>query len=394
MEAAKRASPPSQPLATTSVPVGTAAASSSNPSVPTRAVATGRLVFSTARIIALLYKINRNGVTYDELKSFPAWRLTEAERKIWRFLVQDKTLFQKFARLDQRPDTLSAQDIRLAGQLAGNALELSDEDLVYLRTAPELPAPLAASTRPLAPANVQYSLTPDALWRLLAKLPLPGQPPLTISGLSRYQLPEDSVLNVQERQQLAWLQSPTVQRLLQRVGPPNGVLTLEALRVVVSLMWHPGIMAQVPLIFVKPPVSAAEPSPVAEVEGLTAIADEHFYRRPRQPRLLARRLGNGQADRQLQFSAAAMMRLLYHLDPDGVATLGEIQRYRPESPEEAAVLFGLQQHPIFQALARLDGEPESLSLTDIKIAMNGPTLVLKDAHVSLVILPDATQANS
>jgi hypothetical protein len=89
--------------------------------------------YNTRDIISLLCKINPKGVvTFEELRSYPKYNLNPIQSEILEFLTKDIRFFNRFARLAQPTDKLSADDIRIAAQLAGDALMLTDEDLAYL----------------------------------------------------------------------------------------------------------------------------------------------------------------------------------------------------------------------------------------------------------------------
>lgn len=333
-----------------------------------------RLNISTRDILNLIQRYRLRSMTFDQLVALNLSQLTPEEKTFVLFMRRNPQVFERISRQDREPGSLSQKDVKLAAQLAGDALRLSDEDLRYLQRTP-LPPPLAS--RPLLPNGPTPSgrLQTQDLLNALSKLAGKENAGLRYESLMRLSA-VDSGLRGRELEALRFLQTTTVSKVLQKiVMPHDGMITPEALRVLTSLLWNPSIYGSAPIVFFKSGPSHPD-SEIHEVDTVDPVDDhknEQIRPTKRKP--------------SLRLEAHRMLAILHNISDDGEATLEQLRQYQPRNEEEEKTLHLLRQHNVFEALACLDDHPESLSDEDIKIALAEHALVLSDPFMVLVILP-------
>lgn len=328
----------------------------------------GHFEMSVGQINELFRKFNMVNMKYEDLMALPMSLLTWEEREFVLYLQRNQNIFQWISRLDREPG-LSMQDVHMAAQLAGDALVLNDQDLKYLQSVRE-PEPDIKSASP-QPTPIHYQ--PEQISQVLQKIDPRGVTPEQLMALS----PNPPNLTAQERAVLDFLKSRPVQAMLPNVVKPfNGILTLDALRVLISLIWNPAIYGAVPVVFMHQPLFEDEEEP-EPIDSLASVEREGKHPGVRQPRL------------HVQISARLIAAICKKLSPDGHVTLEQLRRYTPVTIDEARVVNTLKQAKIFQALAAQDDEPDTLSMDDIKLAMTeeGHALLLFDPYIVLVIMP-------
>src|SRR5690606_24277292 len=74
--------------------------------------------------------------TFDQLIALPLSKLTPQEKEFVQYMRRNPQIFHRIASLDGKSASMSPEDVKMAAQLAGDALVLSDEDLLYLKAAP------------------------------------------------------------------------------------------------------------------------------------------------------------------------------------------------------------------------------------------------------------------
>lgn len=318
------------------------------------------------KLIRLLQHFSTMGLTYEQLHSFSTVHLGQAEKEFIQFLQRNPEVFHRLAGLDRQPGVLSADDLKLAAGLAGDALMLSPEDLKYLQEA--------------RPANARKSpgetrkFPASDLITLLSRLS-PDQP-IHLDALQHLSL---TGLSPDEEEMLRFLRSTPAKKLLQKLASPHdGLLLPEVIRVLTSLIWNPSIYGAMPLVFMQSPMFDDEDTLPLEKPGPPNPVSLSGKRRKRyQPPHL-----------KAEVHASKLMEILHKIDPHaGTVTLDQLQAYQPADPEEARTLGLLRQGRVFQALAQVDGQPDSLSETDIRLTMTQEMVVLYDPYLMLVMLP-------
>lgn len=333
----------------------------------------GLLPLSVSQINNLFLRFKLQTLTFQDLQAFPMSQLSPREKEFVRFLQLNPGIFKALAKLDHQPDTLSMQDIKIAAQLAGDALMLSAEDLAYLRQSTAVPA-VKTSTPQTAPALPVFK--PEDLNALLRQLDLQGKPLAALAQLelSRLKLPSA------EMQMLRFLQSAPAQKLLYNITLPYGGLLLpDVMRILASLIWNPAILGAAPIVFLKSPGDGDD----EEVEEVLPMASVDGVRPKGQ-----RRVKGGVSKRQVPLRAAGILRILRQLNPeDGHVTLAQLRGYEPRDAEEARLLNTLKQAKVFELLASQDEEAQTLSPDDVKLALSEDALVVYDPYLVLVVLP-------
>lgn len=332
---------------------------------------------TTQQILNLIQRFRLRSMTYEQLISLPMSQLRPEERDFVNYMRRNPRIFQQISSLDKEPG-LSAQDVKLAAQLAGDALMLSDEDMRYLRQSP-LPEP--ATARQLQPANnlsptgrLQTQDLLNALNRLTRQQDIASVPFETLMQMSAL----DSGLRGRNLESLRFLQTPTVSKVLAKIVQPyDNMVTPEALRVLTSLLWNPSIYGAAPIVFFKN--GPSHPDWDEEIHDIDIVGevDDHKHEQIRPTKRKP----------SLRIAAHTMLDILYNISDDAQATLEQIREYRPRNFEEEKTLNLLRQHNVFEALACLDEDPSSLSKDDVKIALAEHALVLSDPYMVLVILP-------
>jgi hypothetical protein len=330
-------------------------------------------VISTRQIIALIARFKMRSFTYDELRKFPLSLLNPEEKDFINYLRRNRHVFDRIAKLDQDPDSISVDDIKIAARLAGDALVLSDEDLEYLKEAPiQKPAPLEEDEE--EGAKRSKKLQTQDLIDTVQKL----NPKMRFEELMALDI-EQARLRGRARRSMEFLQSPTVSKVLEKVVQPyNGILTPEALRVLTSLLWNPAIYGAAPVVFFRmaPMAHETDIEPLAGMATVDSVDDhKHNVRsRRRKP--------------TFHLEAHHIMNICHKLSPgDGRVSLKQLRKYKPQNLDEEKALNLLRQTNIFQALANLDHDPESLSDDDIQLALAEGNIVLSDPYMILVIQP-------
>ncbi|WP_373531681.1 hypothetical protein [Vampirovibrio sp.] len=335
----------------------------------------GRLNISTRAILNLIQRFRLRSMTFDQLKSLPLSQLSQEEKTFVLFMRRNPQVFERISSGDGEPASLSQKDVKLAAQLAGDSLRLSNEDLRYLRQTP-LPAPSASSPFALsAPTRFGQLQTQDLL-NALKQLVGPEGNGISFEALMRLSA-VNSGLRGRELEALRFLQTNTVSKVLQKIGASNeGIITPEALRVLTSLLWNPSIYGSAPIVFFKSGPSHPDGESIHGVDTVDEV-DDHKNEQIRPTRRKP----------SLRVEAHRMLEILYNISDAGEATLEQLRQYEPRNAEEEKTLHLLRQHNVFEALACLDDNPDSLSDEDIKIALAEHALVLSDPFMVLVILP-------
>ncbi len=333
---------------------------------------------STHQILNLMQRYRIRNFTFQELQRIPLSQLNPAEKDFVNYLRRNPGVFNQLSSLDNDPSSLSEQDIKIAAQLAGDALVLSDVDLRYLRQSP-LPSP--ASARPTASAQQQTPqgrLQTQDLLNTLNKLIPEGKAGIPYGELVSMAAIQ-SGLKGRELESLRFMQTTTVSKVLQKVAQPyDGLITPDVLRVLTSLLWNPSIYGAAPIVFFKSGPSHADydEESVHGVDEVEEVDDnKHDSIRPTRQRPSWR------------LEAHHLHEILHNISEDGHATLQQIRRYEPRNGEEEKAINLLRQSQVFELLANLDHHPESLSDEDIRLALAEGAFVLSDPYMVLVILP-------
>ncbi|WP_303674981.1 hypothetical protein [Vampirovibrio chlorellavorus] len=344
-------------------------------SLPVRSES-NRLDISTRAILNLIQRFRLRTLTFEQLKALPLSQLSQEEKDFVLFMRKNPQVFQRISSMDGVKNSLSAQDVKLAAQLAKDSLRLSNEDLNYLQGSP-LQAP--AAPRPLvgAPTARFGQLQTQDLLETLQLLIKPGQTGLPFDALMTMSAIA-SGLRGRQLEALRFLQTTTVSKVLEKIAAPNnGLVTPEALRVLTSLLWNPSIYGSAPIVFFKSGPSHPDMETIHGIDTVDAVDDhKHEQIRPTQRKP------------SLRLEAHCMLEILHNISGDiAEATLEQLRQYEPRNENEEKTLHLLRQHNVFEALASLDEHPESLSNEDIKLALAEHALVLYDPFMVLVILP-------
>jgi hypothetical protein len=330
---------------------------------------------STRQIISLIIRFRLRSLTYDQLKSLPLSRLNQEEKDFVSYLRRNPHVFERIAKLDNDPSGISVDDVKIAARLAGDALVLSDEDIEYLKD-----APVKANQRlseeesePMEKRRTTQKLQTQDLINTVDKLNPDGLSYEELLALNAGR----TGLRGKALKSLEFLQSPAVSKVLEKVVKPyDGILTPEALRVLTSLLWNPAIYGATPIVFYRTaPLEHTHEEPIVPLHTVDRVDDNKH---------------NIRVDRfkpSLRLEAHHILNICHKLSDDGHVSLKQIQRYQPENRDEEKALNLLRQTQIFQALAGLDDDPDSLSDDDIKLALAEGTIMLSDPYMVLVILP-------
>lgn len=336
------------------------------------------LAISTRDILTLIQRYRLRSMTFQQLEALNLSQLTPEEKSFVLFMRRNPQVFERISGMDRDGSSLSEKDVKMASQLAGDALVLSTEDLRYLRRTP-LPTP--PRTRPDALSrnggpqasqlqtqdliNTLNKLTPDGMQ---------GVPFETLMAMAA----ATSGLRGRDLEGLRFLQTTTVSKVLQKVvAPYNGLVSPEVLRVLTSLLWNPSIYGSAPVVFFQ-----SGPSHADAVEGIHQIdvvdpVDDYKHEQIRPTKQKP----------SFRLEAHHMHDILHNISDDGQATLEQLRQYQPQNLEEEKAINLLRQHNVFEALASLDHVPESLSDDDIRLALAEHAIVLSDPYMVLVILP-------
>lgn len=330
---------------------------------------------STQQIISLIVRFRLRSLTFDQLINLPFSRLNQQEKDFVNYLRRNPEVFDRIANLDNKPGSISVEDVKIAAQLAGDALMLSDEDIKYLKEMPvkNTRRPLIENSEALEGRRTSEKLQTQDLIKTVNRLNPNGLSYNELMAINAAQ----SQLRGKSLKSLEFLQSPAVSKVLEKVVQPyDGLLTPEALRVLTSLLWNPAIYGATPIVFYRTaPLEHVHEEPIVPLHLVDNVDDykhnihvDHF-----KP--------------SLRLEAHHILNICHKLSDDGHVSLKQIQQYKPENRDEEKALNLLRQTQIFQALAGLDDDPDSLSDDDIKLALAEGTIVLSDPYMVLVMLP-------
>jgi hypothetical protein len=326
---------------------------------------------STRQIISLTRRYQLQSLTYEQLYNIPDSQLNLEEKAFIRYLRFNKTAFNWFSSLDGKPASLSPQDIQTVAALAHHPDVILPEDLKIL-------SDLARTKKleQLQPDTKAFNLLRtndliDALHHL-------NPQPLTVEHVLALN-PEQTGFAGKALASLYFLQWSPVARLLPQVTQPYaGRLTPDALRVLMAIIFNPLIYSYMPRVrFPSSGLTTASVYPVTGAEGLHPIQPDRESFRPD---------AGDSVDLALRLEAHEVLVVCHQLNPDGHVSLQQLRDYHPDSPEHARVANLLRQTMIFQALAGLDHDQDTLSDDDIAKALSQGAIILPDHH-RLVILP-------
>lgn len=350
-----------------------------------------RFELGTSQIIRLIKRYSLNAITFDKLNAIPLSGLSFEEKDFVLFLRRNEHIFRLISRLDNDPDSLSVQDIKLAAQLAGDTLTLSTADLKYLkdtsaqtRTGDQTALSGMDGDNPLIRSADDHPTTRE-LETLLQKLTniqaggATGQSAAISYATLMAIRPEQAQLTSQERKGLEFLKSPAVSGMLEHLTEDgNGLVTPDIIRILASLLWNPLVYGTTPIVFHKTPVTRvqAHVEAVEPAHGVDAITNEDLN--PHTPKAQTP---------HFRLMAHDITTICHRINPNGAVTLAQLRAYTPATPEEAKALNLLRQNRIFDRLANLDHHSETLSDEDIRLAVSKDALVLSDPSIVLVILP-------
>jgi len=332
---------------------------------------------STQQIIALISRFKLRSMTYEQLKNLPLSQLSKDERDFVAYLRKNPGIFEKIAKLDHKPG-ISVEDIKMASQLAGDSLVLTDDDLQYLQTAP-LQSPHVQEEPDAFLENAKHLKTQD----LIDTLQQISPQSLTFDQLMGLRA-EQLALQEREMQALRFLQSPTVSKVLEKVAAPyDNRISPEVLRVLSSLLWNPAIYGTTPIVFFQtaPLAQEADIDPIVSIGGNGNRNIGRINKRTRGTKV-------EQPKQVVHLEAHHILDICHRISPrDGQITLAQLRQYIPQNDAEEKALNLLRQTHIFQALAGMEHEPDYLCDSDVKLALAEGALVLSDPFIVLVILP-------
>ncbi len=333
----------------------------------------GPVAFGAVDILNLINRINRTGVTYEALQAYPLSYLNSEEQEILFFLLRNERFFNTIAGLTGTEGVLTPEDIQVAKTLVGNTLHFTPDELLTLSTHTQVDAnkpvtELSQSPRTFSPEQILQVLKKVSPDQLLTLPQLEG-----LSALNNLSAAEQAIIR--------FLQSRPVDRILsQLVQHENGRVTPEVIRILTSLTFNPLIYGQAPLLLYKD-VKKDEMQDPTKVNAIK-WDDNPFFRNAKHFNW-----EDPDAIQHLELSTHELIDVLKEINPNGPVSLELLRHHHPKDEKEARVLQALSQHTIFQALAGLDGDDETLSIKDIKLAMLDHTLVLMDEHLTLVLVP-------
>jgi hypothetical protein len=386
-------------------------------SVPSKAAEnTPHFELSTSQLIKLVSRYRMDKLNFETLQSMPMADLKPEEREFVKFLRNNRDIFDRIARLDKDPETLSADDIKIAAQFAGDSLTLSSEDLAYLRevtdrrteagqeaqrnrreldTAQTENLRLDNSTAQRQVENRRLPPTTQQLEVLLRRLsevarPVDNtatfnqpvvQPQRLLTFTELLHVPTEG-LTENEQAHLAFLRSSPVSSILQQIVASNqNVITVDVIRILSSLLFNPAIQGGMPIVFFKN--SPRDPKSLFDSESEEMLeaspsVEEHMSSMLRINR-------NGKPEYHLQ--AADILAICHRISDDGTVSLANLRKYKPRNRKEAQTMRLLGQSSIFHRLSSLDHHEETLSDEDIRLAVAEKALVFSDAAMVLVVLP-------
>ncbi|MEB3205957.1 MAG: hypothetical protein VKK59_01245 [Vampirovibrionales bacterium] len=326
---------------------------------------------STRQIISLTRRYQLQSLTYEQLYNIPDSQLNPEEKAFIRYLRFNKAAFNWFSSLDGQSASLSPQDIQTVATLAHHPGVILPEDLKRLS---DLARTKKLEQLPQDTKAFHLLKTSDLIGALHHIHP----EPLTVDHVLALN-PEQTGLAGKALASLYFLQWSPVARLLPQVTQPYaGRLTPDALRVLMAIIFNPLIYNYMPRVrFPSSSLTTASVYSVTGAEGLHPIQPD---REPLRPDT------GDRLDLALRLEAHEVLVVCHQLNPDGHVSLQQLRDYHPDSPEHAKVANLLRQTMIFQALAGLDHDNDTLSDDDIAKALSQGAIILPDHH-RLVILP-------
>jgi hypothetical protein len=366
---------------------------------------------STSQLIKLVNRYHMDKFNFKTLQSMPLADLSPQERNFIMFLRRNRPIFDRIAKLDNDPDTLSVTDLKLAAQLAGDSMVLSSEDLKYLNRnsltkvdegsgRSELRGKVDNTTSGQAAQRLTENSAPptahdmEALLLRLAQLranasqttqtPFSSnsvgttQPRLRYADLMNFSL---RGLTEMEKSLLAYMQSPAVAHMLQKIADSQeGFITVETIQVLMSLISNPMLLGSIPIVFFKR--TQKDPKSLLESKQEEELGDAE-----NASGLLSTPSPTIQNKREYHIQAEDILSICHQIKEDGQVSLSELRKYQPKNKREAKLMKLLGKSSIFHRLSSLDHHDETLSDEDIRLAVASKALVLSDSSMVLVVLP-------
>ncbi len=348
---------------------------------------------ATAQVTGLIRRFSMVQMPYEALLTMPLSQLTPAQKTFVLYLQKNPQAFDRISRIEEAPQVLTPEDIQQINQLDATrqaqqtATQTTQQTNALNQPAANyyLAAPLPIPTTTVAPTTQNQQATPQQLQALINNLSAASGQPLTFDQLMAIRSPQAD-LSTEDTATLAFLQSPTVARMLQSIALPNqNVVDLQMMQILASILWNPSLRST-PILFYKTPVEIAEEeeteeddeeiTPVDNIDRIEAVEGDEDY--PEAPKVQRP---------YLRLAAHDIAAILHNISPNGTATLAQIRQYQPHTPEESRVLNLLRQSAVFQLLAGLDDHPQTLSDDDIQLAMHEGSLFLSDPSMTLVVIP-------
>jgi hypothetical protein len=165
----------------------------------------------------------------------------------------------------------------------------------------------------------------------------------------------------------------------------NGIMTPTMISMLLTLVGNPIYNYGVPIAFFEAP---RPEELVTATQGTTRYGNTHFTKEhPPLEHANASNLHDNETFLPIELSEHKLTELLQRLAPNGLVPLRTLQQYQPQDFEEMKLINALKNKPIFEALAKLDGQGDSLSADDIHIAASKDHIFLMDQHLALVFKP-------
>jgi hypothetical protein len=348
-----------------------------------------------ARTLERLEPEPGRGITYDALVNADATQFAPQERDVLEQLRQDPALFKQLASLGGDADTVSVLDLWAAAN-SQDEVTLSSENLAGLRTLLAPPAGQAVATDLRTPVSQIFRQIQTAT----------GVNPYTSNGVP---LDRFNALNVQtlggltatERDWLTDLQRREVQQYF------SPLLDLTRNELVISAVGAYFMMRQInpsqfgpdTAVTFQPAALLVSPQRVSRVaaygdlrgDDLTIDAgdDEQKHAPEKAPQQQSWKIFEpepGAAPLTTPLQTNDLIALLNVLErAGGVMSLDDLRQTTPESESEERALTWLKNPFIRQQLAKGDGHPEDLSVTDLQVAFH--------RQMAVWLTPDALHKN-
>lgn len=343
--------------------------------------------FTIQDIRNIFIRFQKREMSWDDLQSLSISNLSPDEKNFILYLRRNPTAFGLIAKQDGNAQSLSLKDIETAINLLKNTAVI---DLNELEKADQKRSEKHISQPDSSLFNPEQAQ--EQIEQILEKIQQqqkptatnPAQPGInntqwvTLNQLKSFK--PDSNWSDLDKERLDFLNSPTVQNLLKAISRSfNSQLSPEVIRILTSLIWNPTIYSansNVPLMIFE----SRNPEEVEAINPLSMAFPTYFqqaYQLDKDP----------EPYQSITLSAKAIRELCKHLKLTGGISLKELRNYQPINDEEKKLLRYLNQQPIFQALAHLDGKDNTLDPKDIQIALDDKVLVLSDEHIRLVFTP-------